>query len=336
MFRTAAVSILLVLSLAALSRAGECRALIVSGDPGHDIGAADRLNDWRLRWEKLLVETYKFPQANVRTLHSPNKPAVPGDDSLGADAKVPQPKEIPPIPSAEMATRENVLTALESLVKESKEGDQVVLVWIGHQYDALNVSKFSLTGKDISDVEVARALAGLNAKTLVCFNTAPSSSPWAKSLKGSGRVIITATSVAEMRGDTYLCEFLLRAFQGENGNVLDAFNKAAADTIHWYQNQFLEKGGAVTVHGKVFQDAFHHLYADKQMIAGDPEPREVNNDPTNKEGWIGRRVLTEIPALEDNGDGKPTAIFSEERAVVPLPAKDGDGQFSKTVVLGKP
>ncbi|MCY3023480.1 MAG: hypothetical protein NTW87_31255 [Planctomycetota bacterium] len=214
--------------------AGDCRALIVSGDPGHEPNAAARFTDWTNRWAAVLKDVYGFKPGNVRVLRSPKR---------GDEAK---------LAPADTATHDNVLAALGSLVRDSADGDQVLLVLIGHGYDSQNVSRLCLSGKDISDVEAARALEKLRARQFICINTAPASSGWAAALARNGRVTIVAAATPGLRSQTYFNEFLLRALSPGKVTLLDAFNRAALQTIRWYQNHFIDRD-VTKVHGKEFQ-----------------------------------------------------------------------------------
>ena len=293
------------------ARAGDCRALIVSGDPGHEPNAAKRLADWTDRWAALLKDKYGFKAEGLRVLR--------GSTREGADA----------------ATHENLLAALAGLVRDSKDGDQVLVVLLGHGYDSQNIGKFCLPGKDLSDVETARALEKLRAKQFILVNTAPASDTWAKALSRNGRVIIVASATEGLRSQTYFNEFLLRALLPGNVNLLDAFNHAALQTIHWYQNQFVANDGT-TVHGKEFQEIYKAMYPDRPMLEGSAEPQAPNNDMRDMHAWLGRRVLAEAGGLEDNGDGIPSTVYEDGKEPKPLPSKGGDGLLARTIILGKP
>jgi len=301
---------------------GECRALIILGDPGPEPNSAARFADWTVRWAGMLKDIYGFSPANIRVLRSPARAGQPRPDLAN-------------VPPAELASHQNVLAAFADLVRNSNDGDQVVLVLIGHGYDTQGISKLCLPGKDLSDVEAARALDLLRAKQFICINTAPASAPWAKALARSGRGIIVASATPGLRSQTYFSEFLLRALKPGGISLLDGFNRASLQTIRWYQNQFL-KDGAMLVHGREFQGIWKAMYPDKEMIAGSDEPKEPNNNMEDMTGWLGRRVLPEVAGLEDNADGVPSTVYEDNKQPTPLPAKAGDGLFSRTIILGKP
>ncbi len=284
--------------------AGECRALIISGDPGTEPNAAKRFEDWTTRWATMLKDAYGFKPENIRTLQRP-------------------------------ATHANALAAFSALARESKEDDQAVLILIGHGYDSQGISKFCLVGKDLSDVDAARALVAVRSKQFIAIVTTPASLTWAKALGGPGRIVITATAKPGMRSQTYFCEFLLRALKPGNVTLLDAFNRASLNTVRWYQNQFV-KGDVTTVNGTEFQEIWKAMHPGRTMEPGKPEPQEPVNDPENKEAWLTRRLITEVAGLDDNGDGVPSSVLDDEAKLAPLPGKSGDGERSRKIILGKP
>jgi len=300
---------------------GDCRALIVSGDPGGEPNAAARFHDWTSRWNKLLRDEYGVKASNVRVLWSP---AVVGKPEMAN------------VPVEDQATLANVAAALSRLVQETREGDQAVLILVGHGYESEGIGKFCLPGKDLSDTEAGRLLQGLHGKQFICINAAPSSSPWAKSLSGPNRIIITATVLPGMGSQTYFSEFLLRALSPGGVTLLDAFNRASLNAIRWYQNQFVRKDSTL-VHGREFQEIWKAMYPDRRMEPGGADPKEASNDPKDMAAWLGRRLIAEVAGLEDNGDGTPTAIYEEGKPITLLPAQPGgDGEKSRSIILGKP
>jgi hypothetical protein len=320
--------------------AADCRALIISGDPGQSAIFAERFHNWTARWKSVLTEKYGFKSENVRVLRSPAKPGesefpekAEGDEGNIGAAHTLAP-EVANVAPKDTATLENVMSAFETLVRESRADDQAVIILIGHGYDSQGLSKLCLPGKDLTDAAAARALENLKAK-LVCINTAPSSAPWSKSLARKGRIIVTAVATAEQRSQTCFCEFLLRALQPGNVNMLDAFNSATLATTRFYQNQYLEKK-TTTVHGAEFQEVYKALYSNRLMVNGSKEPQAANNNMEDMQGWLGRRVLMEVAGLEDNGDGTPSTIYEDGKNPAPLPTKAGEGECARTVILGKP
>jgi hypothetical protein len=308
-------------SLPRLAAAGECRALIICGDPGPGPDAAARFENWTTRWVKLLGGVYGFKAENIRVMRSAGRP----------------PAKAPPAPAAaaDAATYANVLAAFATLVRQSKPDDQVLLVVIGQGYDSQGVGKVCLAEKHLGDVDAGRALEGLRAKQFIAIVTTPASMTWAKSLGRPGRIVITATAQSGMRSQTYFCEFLLRALQPGNVNLLDAFNRASLNTIRWYQNQFVTPD-ATTVHGKEFQEVWKAMYPGRRMEAGRDEPQEPVNDPDKQEEWLTRRMIAEVAGLDDSGDGVLSTVLQDETKLAPLSGKSADGERASKVILGKP
>jgi len=321
------ISCAIVLASVANAYSGECRALIVSGDPGMDGRFAENFDRWAREWEKMLSSTYGFKTQQVRVLTSP--------------AREPLDKEFKPKPalmsvSAEnQATRDNVIGELAKIVRASGAADQVVLVVIGHAYQSEGTGKISLPGRDLADVDLVETIKTLKAKQFLFFNMAPDGPGWAKALAGKGRL----TMVANVKQSApYFSEFLLRELKPGNVNLLDAFNRAALKTVHWYENQWQEKGkeGEI-VHGKENQEVYRSVYPDRPMVVGNDQPKEIDNAADAARTQVGRRVLVEAAGLEDDGDGLPSTVFESGIDPKPLPSpKSKDGGFAKTVVLGKP
>jgi hypothetical protein len=300
----------LTLALAAPAAHAQCRALIVSGDSGGDPVWAHQFDDWRTRWQKVLVQTCGVPAANIKVLHQTADPAAP-----------------------DAATRANVLAALADLTRDCTADDQAVVVILAHAYRGQDGSgRICLPGNHLSHTDLGDALRGLKAGKLVSFILAPDSELFAKALRGPNRVTIL--------GDTkpsagYFSEFLLRALEAGPTNLLDAFNHASLQTTLWYQNQFMAKNGTMTVHGRDFQELFHRFYPYHPMKPGADQPLPADNDPTHSEKWNGRRIVPEVAGLDDNGDGTASTLFMAGETPTPLPNKESkDGALAKTTILG--
>lgn len=324
--------------------AGESRAVIVAGDPGIEENSAERFDDWRKRWVSVLKNDYGFKAANIKVLRSPARDVVTTVASEEGDQKKIKtyPADMKTVPASELASFVNVRSAFRNLVQNTGKSDQAVIVMIGHGYGTPGGSKFCLPGKDLSDVDAARTLSKLRGKQIVILNLSPSSVTWAKLMKGRSRVVITAALSADMGSQSYFCEFFLRAIKGGDVTVMDAFNKAEQTCIKWYQNQFFQKKGkgvtanGMKVHGSEFQEIWKKFYPNLEITVGDAEPREAVNDEKQDKAFIKRRVIAEIAALEDNGDGIPSCIYEDGKTITLLPSDSGDGNFAKTIVFGKP
>jgi hypothetical protein len=303
----------LLLALCAAVDAAQCRAVIVVGDPGDAPAWAANFARWGEAWRELLIAR-GADAGEVRLLDTPAK------DRRGAVAP------------ETLATRTNVIAALDAFARACAPEDQAVVVLIGHGYQCEGIGKLCLAGPDLTDAETAKALAPLRAGHAAIFVLAPEGMLWAKSLARSGRAIVCANV---KQSAPYFGEFLLREL-GAGGNLLDAFNRASLATVAWYQNQFQEKSARLaTVHGRANQDVFRAVYPDVEFEAGDAEPRAPINDMHRLKDFIGRRVLVELAGLEDDGDGSPTNVFGDSADPSPIPGT-GDGRLAKDLVLGTP
>jgi len=316
---------LLILCTALRLPGAESYALVVSGDPGRPLaGPGSSLGDWsvnfarwRLAWQGLLVDTYRLPAAHVQVV-----PEVVVGAPDAADRR---------------ATHAQVLAALAELVARCTAADQAVLVLIGHAYHSGPSAQFCLADRDLTDTDLAQALAALHCRELVVLVLAPDCRAMARSLAGPGRIII----LANVKGSApYFSEFLLRALAPGGVPLLGAFNQAALDTIHWYQNQeWLRDRKAWLVHGTVNQAVWRLVYPRGTMLAGDDLAHTIVDTPGPDEASAitGRRLPSESAGLEDNGDGEVSTVYDGGPLAAALPGLPGaDGALSATLTLGKP
>jgi len=316
---------LLTLWLVPPLTAAESYALVISGDPGHSlVSPGSSLGDWsstfdrwRMAWQGLLIDTYHLPAAHVQV--------------------VPEAVASAPADADRRATHAQVMAALTALVARSTADDQAVVVLIGHGYHSGPSARFCLVDSDLTDTDLAQALGSLRCRELVVLVLAPDGRAMARSLAGPGRVIILANVKASA---PYFSEFLLRALAPGAVPLLGAFNQAALDTIHWYQNQeWLPAHKVWLVNGTINQAVWRLVYPHGKMLAGDDQPHTIVDTPGPDEAAAisGRRLPSEAAGLEDNGDGEVTTIYDGGALPAALPGLPGaDGALSATLTLGKP
>jgi len=322
------LGVLLVGLSTARSPAAESYALIVAGDPGRPVtAAANTLGDWSANfsrwsaaWETLLIGTYQFPEAHVTCLSSPD-PSSPGSIS----------------PETSRADRGTVLAQIASVARRATSQDQVVLILIGHGYHSGVSGHFCLAGVDLTDSDLSQALSTVHCRELVILLLAPDLRDMVHALSGAGRVII----LGNVRSSApYFSEFLLRALAPGAVTLLQAFNQASLDTIHWYQNQqWLKDKHAWLVHGVVNQEVWRLVYPRGVMFAGDDQPHVAvtSNDPRQVAGILGRRMIAEVAGIDDNGDGEVSTVYDGGPVPAALTGADGaDGAVAATLTLGKP
>jgi len=104
------------------------------------------------------------------------------------------------------------------MAADSRPGDLLALVLIGHGTAQGARVRFNLPGPDLSPAELAAALDAITDRTVVVVNTASASGPFMPALAGPDRVVITATSIGAENQHTRF-----------GGHFVSAFAKAAAD-----------------------------------------------------------------------------------------------------------
>lgn len=162
------------------------------------------------------------------------------------------------------STRENVLSAIDALATEVKEGDIVLLLLIGHGSMTGDEARFNLPGPDITPADLAARLSRFPRQTVVVVNAASASGAFLQPLSAPGRIIITATKTGMERNET---------------GFIHPFVKALADPA---AGADVDKDGAVSL-----LEAFRFAKAE---VA-----RSFESE---------KRLLTEHALLDDDGDGK--------------------------------
>jgi len=304
-------------------------ALIVAGE-GSEPNFTENYRDWTVRLQKTLTADCGIPAAFVRVLM--------------------EKKELAPEIASDISTRENVLKTFKDLKSKVKRGDQFLLVYIGHGTAQNKIGKLCLPGPDITSDETAELLNQLPNREVVLINSACCSDSFVDKCSLPGRAIITATNNSGEGNETYLMEFLLKAYENraadkdKNGAVdlLEAFNYAATECPKWYLRQYLEDKVGWRIEGKQSRQLWQKFYGnvkDKTMAealdanADDAEPQLGEWGPQ----WQSRRMPAEHAQLDDNGDHQGTAVFAGNQFTPLAGSEEGvDGWHAKKIILGKP
>ena len=142
------------------------------------------------------------------------------------------------------ATKEGVEAAFAALRRRAAPGDVVLIVLIGHGAQQGGESRLSLPGPDVTAVDFAALLGGLERQTVVFVNAASASGDFVPVLSGPNRVVITATKSAFERNATTFAEHFVRglvsgdADKDKDGriSVLEAFAYARQEVARAYQS----------------------------------------------------------------------------------------------------
>ena len=150
-------------------------------------------------------------------------------------------------PPAVKSTLTEIRTALATLARQVRPGDDLFVLLIGHGSATGTGPRLNIPGPDLTADALGDALGEIEARYTVVVNGASSSAPFIDALSGPGRVIITATKSGAERLSTVFPEHLLDALKAQAGDldkdgrvsVLESFVYARNKTAEWYEGQGL-------------------------------------------------------------------------------------------------
>ena len=184
-----------------------------------------------------------------------------------------------------ISDKPTILQALREIGARAQIDDRVFVVLIGHGNARSDGAAFNLPGPDISAVELAAALTGLQNQLVVIINTASSSGPFIDTLSADKRIVITATSSGREYHATLFGDYFVAAFaesgadtdKDERVSMLEAFAFARRETRRAYdgEKQLLTE---------------HALLDDNGDGVGSPAPGEFEAD-----GALANRVYLQQP-----------------------------------------
>ncbi len=180
----------------------------------------------------------------------------------------------------EGATREAVVSSLDSLRTRAKAADSVIVMLVGHgSYDGENY-KLNLPGPDIDGEELGKLLAALPARSQLIVNATSASGAVLEKWAAEGRTLITATRSGFERNATRFAQHFAAALAAgsadinKNGAItaqeaFDYASRAVADSF--------EKDGALaTEHPQIAGDAAGRFTVARLASAGPAEPAATN------------------------------------------------------------
>ena len=199
-------------------------AIVIAGLGGGSDQTA-RFEGYLLETRRALVEGFGFPADNVVVL---------GEQSLAGRPFV-----------DDVALGENVRAAFADLAERVRATDQVYVILFGHGSTNGGRSYLNIPRRDLSDLDYADLLAGIDASRIVVFNTASASAQFVETLSMEGRVIAAATRVPSQRNETRFPQYFVEALTSSatdadrNGDlsVLEVFQYAAGRTAQSFADE---------------------------------------------------------------------------------------------------
>jgi hypothetical protein len=329
---------------------GQSCAMIVAGHPGNALYAR-HYRDRLTRFLQYFTKRAQIAPARITLLSGDaefREPLSGASPSTGQTPSGP-------------ATAEKILAALATVAKQLKPEDQFILVLLGHGATLDDSCTLMLPGPDLEMKAIGEVLDRIAARNQVVLNFAANSGDALGRLTRTGRVVISSTSPGQVN-DTDFADFFLQALEAgareettgdaapeRRVSLLTAYNWAALHTAQWTVRQKLSTNPETpgwTVDGKQSADVFQKLYTgadvstDRRFVASPAsEQPDVPVEIVNKRdpSWLYRRLITEMPMLEDLGSSKAASAITD-KGYRPLegsaPAKIGFP--ASRVVLGDP
>ena len=324
--------------LAAAER-GQCYALLVAGHPGNQLYTR-HYRDRLTRFYNYLTQRAHLARERISVLSG---------DADFREALVSGP-----------ATAASISTALADLAQRVQPDDQFILVVLGHGAATDESCTLMLPGPDLELRAVGEALDRLAAGNQVVLNFAANSGDALTRLARAGRVVVSASSPGQVN-DSDFAEYFLQALEtgapddsagaappAQPLSLLAAYHWATLRTAQWTVRQKLSENPESpgwTVEGKQSADVFQKLYsgpgvsADRRFVASSAsEQPDAPVELVNKQDqhWLFRRLITEIPLLDDLGDGRgATALGSKGYQPLNPSSPSKPGFLAGRVVLGE-
>jgi hypothetical protein len=129
--------------------------------------------------------------------------------------------------SSPRSDKAGITGALQALAGNTRAGDQVLIVLIGHGSAQSGEARFNVPGPDITADEIARALEQLDKRNVAVVVATSSSGAFISPLNGAGRVIVTATKSGGQNEEVVFAEHFAKALREDVADV----NKDGAVTL---------------------------------------------------------------------------------------------------------
>ena len=175
----------------------------------------------------------------------------------------------------EGATREAVVSSLDSLRTRAKAADSVTVMLVGHgSYDG-EAYKLNLPGPDIDGDEFAKLLSAVPARSQLVVNATSASGAVLEKWAAEGRTLITATRSGFERNATRFAGHFAAALAAgsadinKNGAITaqEAFDYASRSVA----DSFTKDGALATEHPQIAGGAASRFTVARLASAGPPE-----------------------------------------------------------------
>jgi hypothetical protein len=300
--------------------AQQVKILVVTGVAG-DEDHAKTFHKWATEFIDAAKKRDAVPDANITYL----------GDKPDADPKAIRGR----------STRENVEKAMATLASQTKAGDEVVVLLIGHGSFDGKTAAFNLPGPDLTATDWASLLGKFTSSQRVAFiNTSSASGAFLPAVAGPGRVVVTATKTGGERNDTRFAGFFIEAFsdpaadRDRNGavSIAEAFAYANEKVV----KSFEQDGTLRTEHATLddgsegkLAGAMHLTAAPGSLAAtvdtNDPElaPLVASVDALNRQITELKLKKEILPAAQYDGEMEKllTDLAIKTKAVRDLQAK---------------
>jgi hypothetical protein len=180
----------------------------------------------------------------------------------------------------EGATREALVSSLDSLRTRAKAADSVIVMLVGHgSYDG-ETYKLNLPGPDIDGEELGKLLAAVPARSQLVVNATSASGAVLEKWAAEGRTLITATRSGFERNATRFAQHFAAALAAgsadinKNGAITaqEAFDYASRSVA----DSFEKDGALATEHPQIAGDAAGRFTVARLASAGPAEPVATN------------------------------------------------------------
>jgi hypothetical protein len=193
---------------------------------------------------------------------------------------------------------ERIRDTFTSLTQTMKIDDQLFIFLIGHGSYQRDVSKFILTGPDLTPDELDKLIGALPAGRIGLVNAASASAGFINALSGNERVVVTGTRNVDQRNATEFMEYFIQGLErgkadqnrDERISMLEACRYADVLTEAFYVGEGLiqTENALIDDNGDRRGTRLAQLNATGDLLAYAPEPE--TQKPENLDGALADRM----------------------------------------------